>query len=184
MRRRSVVLVAGLVFVALSAFGVTRGLGASPQAPSPAPVEEEPPVPAAGARVTASQVQEVRAIALEDAAEAGEDAPTMVIAGKTQTLAQGQAMSSAAPNSATPSQAIDPRTDEPESQSSVYVVAMVGHFTETRHIPDNQLPPTGTQLRLTIDVASGKVVTTSLSNYPRTLPEPIDPAAAEESANS
>jgi hypothetical protein len=93
-------------------------------------------------------------------------------------------MSSPAPNSATPPEITDPRTGKPVSESSVYVVSMVGQFTGRRHVPQDQPPPTGTQLRLTIDVASGRVVTTSLSNNERPLPEPINPAEAEDSARS
>jgi hypothetical protein len=176
MRRRGVALAIGLTLVALCVSGVTQGLGASPQAPSTAP--SEPPVPAAGARVTALQLQDARQTALQVAADAGDDAPTMQIAGKTYTYGQAEEIVSASPGESTV-QGIDPRTSKPLAETSVYVVSMIGHFAISRHVPVDQPIPTGTQLRLLIDVASGVVVTTALSNVSRSLPEAINPVAAE-----
>ncbi len=138
----------------------------------------EPPVPAAGAPVTAPQVQKVRQEALAVSIEAGEDAPTMEIAGKTQTYAQGEELASAEPGESK-IQGIDPRTGKPMAETSVYAVSLVGHFAISKHVPQGQKIPTGTQLKLLIDVANGVVVTTTLSNASRPLPEAISPEAAE-----
>jgi hypothetical protein len=86
--RKRVACAVVLVLVALGGIGVSQGVGAA--TPSAAPVQAERPVPAAGARLTTSQVREVRQIALEDAAEHGEDAPTLMIAGTTQRSRKGR----------------------------------------------------------------------------------------------
>jgi hypothetical protein len=104
------------------------------------------------------------------AAEDGEMAPSsLLLASKTIEL--GEAIPMISPGTTAPTIA-DPRTGEPWSQSSVYVVTMDGRFTASRHIPDGHPVPTGSHLSLAIDVASGRVVSQFLGRVPPALPEP------------
>jgi hypothetical protein len=145
-----------------------RCLGASPQAAAPT---EEPPVPAAGARVTASQVQAVRQTAIAVAAEDQEMAPE-AISVADRSVQFGEAIRMISPEATAP-ETIDPRTGKPWLESSVFVVTLEGQFTVRRHVPYDQPIPTGTHLSLAIDVASGKVVSTYLGSIAPALPEVV-----------
>jgi hypothetical protein len=112
-----------LVLVAALSVGVSQGLGASAPVSVPTPVE--PAVPAPGAVVTSSQIETVRQTALNVAAESGEMAPAVTMAGETMSLAG--AVPAISEQSATAPEITDPRTDRPFSQSSVFVVTMTGN---------------------------------------------------------
>jgi hypothetical protein len=174
--RKRVGWVTALGLITLGILGITQGLSASASPSSQVPNEEatapneEAPVPPAGAQVTSSQLASVRSTALALSAKSGDYAPTLSVAEKTEPY--GQALTTIAPT-AVPPELIDPRTGVSWAQSSVYVVTMKGHFTIVRHVPPNKQIPTGTQLSLAIDVATGRIVSTILSNEPVNLPAPV-----------
>lgn len=171
--RRRIAGAVGTMMLALAAFGVTQGFGASSPDPAPSAEVEARPVPAPGATLTNAQVKSIEATALEVAGQDDENAPTMSIAGKTLSLKD--ALSSIASDTTAP-EITDPRTGEPWSHSSVYLVTMQGHFSIARHVPQGMSIPTGTQLTLAIDVATGRVVSTQLRDEsPPVLPDAVTP---------
>ncbi len=171
MRRLAAGSALALAVVATGVAWIVTGAGASATTTS-SPTESEPAVPPAGAALTPGQTQSVEQTALVVAAEYGDYAPTLSIAGKTQPLRQAVAL---VPES-TPPQIPDPRTGKPLSESSVFIATMTGQFTETKHVMVGQPKPTGTQLTLGIDVASGRVVSQFLGTAPVRLAEPITPS--------
>jgi hypothetical protein len=173
--RKRVGWLAASGLITLGVLGVTQGLSASASPASQAATEEsapneQAPVPPAGALVTSSQLASVQSTAMALAAKSGDYAPTLRVAEKTAPY--GQALTTIAP-SAVPPELTDPRTGVSWAQSSVYVLTMQGHFTIAKHVPPNKPIPTGTQLSLAIDVASGRIVSTILSNKPVNLPAPV-----------
>jgi hypothetical protein len=161
--------------ITLGILGIAQGLSASASPTSQAADEQsapnkQAPVPPAGAQVTSSQLTSVQNTALALAAKSGDYAPTLRVAEKTEPY--GEALTTIAP-SAVPPELTDPRTGVSWAQSSVYLLTMQGHFSIAKHVPPNKPIPTGTQLSLAIDVASGRIVSTILSNNPVNLPAPV-----------
>jgi hypothetical protein len=110
---------------------------------------------------------EVRSLALGTAGHDGEMAPTEIQA-TSGTLAQ--AAHATDPDDPVPT-ITDPRTGRPWAESPVEVVTMRGHFTSGGPHPAGTPEPTGTVLTVTIDSASGRIVSQAIGNAPVAMEE-------------